>query len=140
MITNQQIRTEVAQDWAALRKLCAGSHRQYAVAGAGGAMFINETPPESFFNLPLLLAFGVLDQVLAELIDQGTFKCKGKRPLLGAKMAASKNHLLWQNYDLVERGKDARNDLAHEAKLLVKADCLVFIDAIEDELKAWHVL
>lgn len=139
MIRNQQVRSKFAQEWAAVRKLCAGSHRQSVVGGAGGVIFINETPPESFYNLPLLLAYGVLDEVLNELIVQGTIQCASKRPLLGKKMAASKNKLTWLNYAQVKAGKTARNDLAHHAKLLGKVDCFAFIDAIEVELKAWGV-
>jgi len=105
-----------------------------------GGGFINETPPESFCNLPFLLAYAILDQALAELIDQGTIQCHKKRPLLGEKMAASVNALPWKNYALVDSRKTARNDLAHEAKLLDKIDCFRFIDAIETELKAWNVL
>ncbi len=55
-------------------------------------------------------------------------------------MAASQNALPWQDYELINNGRDARNALAHQAKLLSKADCLRFIDAIESELKAWGVV
>ena len=80
----------------------------------------------------------MLDEVLNKLNSQGTFACN--RWELGAKMEASKSGLQWTDYDLVAEGKEARNDLAHEAKLLAKADCFRFIDAIEDELKAWGVI
>jgi len=82
----------------------------------------------------------VLDQVLGELMDQRTFQCAKRKPLLGDKMVASRNHVPWQNYTLVETGKNARNDLAHEAKLVGKSDCFAFIDAIETELKSWGVI
>ena len=55
-------------------------------------------------------------------------------------MGASQKLLPWQNYDLVDNGRVARNDLAHEAKLSSKADCLRFINAIEAELKAWGII
>ncbi len=140
MIHDQQVQLEVAREWAAVRKLCAGSHRQHMVAAAGGGVFVNETPPESFYNLPFLLAYAVLDQVLAELVNQGTIQCSRPRPLLGERMGSSKTALPWQNYGLVEAGKTARNELAHDAKLLGKDDCFAFIDAIDVELRAWSVL
>jgi hypothetical protein len=136
MIHDPQTRSEIAQEWGAVRKLCTGSHRQYQVSG----VFINETPPDSFYNLPFLLAYAVLDQVLAELIDQGTISCQKRRPLLGDKMAASQNAIPWQDYALVDRGRVARNELAHEAKLLTRTDCFAFIEAIENELSAWGVI
>jgi hypothetical protein len=137
MIRDPETQSEIAQQWAALRKLCAGSHRQSQIAGGP---FINETPPDSFYNLPFLLAFAVLDEALGELIVQGTIQCRKRRPLLGDKMAASVNVLSWRDYALVDTGKAARNELAHEARLLAKVDCFRFIDAIENELRAWSIL
>jgi hypothetical protein len=137
MVRDPKARSHIAQEWAAVRKLCASSHRQSQIPGGP---FMNETPPESFYNLPFLLAYAVLDQMLAELIDQGTIQCQKKRPLLGDKMAASSNAIPWQDYALVDSGKTARNELTHDARLLGKADCFRFIDAIENELKAWRVL
>jgi len=55
-------------------------------------------------------------------------------------MAASKNVVPWQDYGYVEAGKTARNDLAHHAKLITKAECLAYVAAIEVELVAWKVL
>jgi len=48
--------------------------------------------------------------------------------------------LLWQDYKNITNGRNGRNDLAHEAKLLSKDKCLEYIDAIETELKVWGVL
>ena len=104
------------------------------VPGTGS---ITETRPEDSYNLPLVLAYGVLDRVLNKLSDQGAFP---KEWNLGPKMATSQNVLPWQNYDLVDNGRVARNDLAHKAKLSSKADCLRFINAIEAELKAWGII
>ena len=59
---------------------------------------------------------------------------------LGIKMAASQNAMAWKDYDLVNNGRCARNDLAHEAKLLSEVDCRRFIDAVESELKAWGIV
>lgn len=140
MIHDQNGLTEIGQEWAAVKKLCSGSHRQLLVPGGS---YINETPPESFYNLPFLLAYGVLDQVLSELIDQDTIQASGtknKRLQLGEKMRASKGALLWQDYDLINAGKTARNELAHEAKLLNRDDCFKYISAVEIELKAWGII
>ena len=131
--SDSAVKSDIARQWTALRKLCRSSHRQ----GIAPGVFINETPPEEIYNLPLVLAYAVLDEVLSALISQGTFACRDWT--LGAKMGASSkpgSGLQWKDYDLVARGKEARNDLAHEAKLLAKADCFRFIDAIEGELKA----
>ena len=140
MIHDQSVLFEIGQEWAAVKKLCAQSHRQAQIPGGS---FIIETPPESFYNLPFLLAYGILDQVLTELIDQGTIQLNGKkkkRLLLGDKISASVGVVPWQDYSLIGSGKTARNELAHEATLLNRNDCFQFIKAIETELKAWGVL
>ena len=93
---------------------------------------------EVYHNLPLVLAYAVLDQVLNELRDQGTFTSQTQK--MGDKMNASRKALPWQDYKSVDDGREARNNLAHEAQLVSKADCLRFIDAIEAELKAWSIL
>ena len=134
MIHNRQTKLEIAQDLSVVRKLCHAGDT-YFLPGFG---VINETPPKEFYNLPLVLAYAVLDRVLHVLRDQGEFSCKSW--MLGAKMDASRNKLPWKDYCLVDKGRNARNDLAHEAKLLSKADCLRFIDAIESELRAWSIV
>ena len=134
-----QIQSDIAKQWAVVRTLCRGSHRQVAVPGAGT---ICETPPDELFNLPLVLAYSVMDQVLDELILQGTLpKPPGRNSiLLGTKMDASRAHLSWLDYAEIELGKNARNDVAHEGILLPKVDCLRFINAIERELKMWGII
>jgi hypothetical protein len=137
MIKDPSILASIREQWTVVTRFCSGSHRQSQIPGGA---FINETPPESFVNLPLLLAYAVLDQILDELIAQGSVPKPGVRPFLGAKMAASRSAITWQDYVCVECGKDRRNDIAHEGKLLDRETCLRFIRAIETELKAWHIL
>lgn len=134
MINDQQTKLEIAQDWRVVRALC---NKRYTRMLPGFGM-IAESPHNDYYNLPLVLAYAVLDQVLNKLRDQGVFACKDKR--LGPKMVASKNALQWQDYTLVDNGRDARNDLAHETKLASKVDCFRFIDAVESELKAWGII
>lgn len=101
------------------------------------AVSVGSFVPNAFWNLPFLLAYTVLDETLSVLRDQGEFVCNSW--MLGAKMDASKVYLPWQNYDLVFKGKEARNDLAHQALVLKKRECFIYIDAIEAELRAWGI-
>lgn len=136
MIQDPAARADIVQEWGAVKKLCS-SDRAYMIPGAG---FINTSPPESFYNLPFLLAYATLDQVLSQMIEEGAIQCEKKRPMLGDKMAASITAIPWHRYEFVEAGRIARNALAHEAILLSKPDCLTYIDAVEKELTAWGVL
>jgi hypothetical protein len=142
MITDPAVQKNIAQQWSAMRVLCRSSHRQAIVAPG---VFINETPPDEFYNLSFILAYAVLDPILDALIDQGVFtisKIFQKKRLipLGKKMNASRKYLPWVDYSQIEIGKNASNDLRHRAKVLAKSDCLLFIDKLEAELKAWNVI
>jgi hypothetical protein len=138
MIHDATAKTEIVQQWIAVKALCRGSHRQYVVPGG---TVINETPPDDFDNLPFILAYAVLDQVLDALMDQSAFpRPPGRRPMLGHKMSVSRAHLPWVDYKLVDEGKDARNRVAHDAALTDKKDCLRYIDGIEGELTSWGIL
>lgn len=138
MIQDQAVLSDIHQQWAVVREFCSPSHRSYAVAAGAGVAYINETPPESFYNLPLLLAYSVLDQVLDQLILERVFACKDRR--LGVKMSASKGSLAWKDFATVDVGRERRNEVAHKAALFDRAICLKFIDAIEAELRGWGIV
>lgn len=92
MINDPTVRSDIAQQWAAVKLLSWGSRRAFPIPGAGGD--INVMPPEEFYNLPFVLDYAVLDQVLDELTGQGTFPRPVdykhnkpiRRPMLAAKM------------------------------------------------------
>jgi len=134
MIRDPKVKSAIVQAWEGVRKL-EGKFANTTWQVPGGAA-ITESHPDESYNIPFLLAYAVLDEVLTQLQNEGVFKCKNRR-MLGAKMDASRNRLPWQEYDKVYSGKEERNDLAHHAKLVAKADCLAYINAIEVELKAW---
>jgi hypothetical protein len=136
MIADLNSLAERRIEWAAVQKLCANAVTGHALPG----LYFTAVAPEGFHNLPLVLAYSVLDQVLSNLMDQGTFLCSRPRPPLGAKLTASLRALPWCNYYLVNAGKEARNSLAHNAVLVPRSQCLTYISAIETEFKAWHIL
>src|SRR5476649_519121 len=102
MINDPTKMQEIAAEWSAIRVLCNDSHRQ-AMLSSG--VYINETPPSELYNLPLVLAYAVLDEVLGALIAEGVFDCKTE--MLGARMDASKAALKWLDYQLVFQGKES---------------------------------
>lgn len=103
-----------------------------------GAGLVSLSPPDRFYNLPFLLAYSVLDEVLTQFVAQHIFQCNSW--MLGKKMEASRNEVPWKNFDLINSGKNDRNSLAHGAVLLDKINCTKYIDAIEAELKAWDII
>lgn len=137
MIRDAKRKAEVVECWAAVKKLGNGGH-QSLIPGAG---FVDTTPDDAYYNLPFVLAYAVLDDVLAALIEQGTFTCQGNAPMLERKMHAAKTQgVSWVDYTLVSEGRIKRKALAHRAKVLPKADCLKYVAAVEAELKAWSIV
>jgi hypothetical protein len=135
MILDQVILADLRHQWQSVMQLTHNSTRVYQSLEAG----IMQEPPPSFFNLPLVLAYAVLDQVLSELVEQRTIPRPAKRQL-GARMTVSLSVLAWLDYALVDKGREARNALAHEAVLLSKPDCIRYVDAIGAELDGWGML
>lgn len=101
-------------------------------------MIMYEDRPEESYNLLLILAYSVLGQVLSQLQNEEVIAKKSDK--LGYMMKVSKITLTWQDYNTLDKGREARNDLAHGAILVEKNDCLKYINAIEVELKAWEVI
>ena len=139
MIKDKILIAEIVQEWATIRSLVHWS-RSYI---GSGDVFINETAPDEFYNLPLVLAYSTLDAALGQFINEGLFPCLICRCFkLGEKMWSSKNTtaIKWLNYSLVDQGRKARNGLAHENTLVAKNDCLRYIEAVGAELKGWGLI
>jgi hypothetical protein len=123
----------VQSSWDAVHKL---SHKSEYSRMAVGVM-INTTLQEEFFNLPLVLAYGTLDDALTVLDTQNVLANERN---LGPRMEASKGFLSWVDFPTVWEGKERRNDVAHRAKLHSRQDCLRYIDAVGRELRAWGLI
>lgn len=93
---------------------------------------------ELCYTLCAIYAYSVLHDALLQLRDEGAFTCK--RSELGALMAASNASLPWVDFVLVDTGRDARNDAAHERVSMPIPDALKYIDAIGTELAAWKII
>lgn len=133
MIHDPTALAEIRAQWTVVRKL-----RNWNRVWFAEGVCVNETPPAEWQNLPFLLAFAVLDQVLSELSDQGSIPKAGWQ--FGKKMIASASILPWNDYAAIEKIRDVRNKLAHEGVLLGNAEARECIDSIEKELKAWGIL
>lgn len=139
MIRSTSQRNKFRRQWSVVRKLSTDAQQMLHIPGAG---LITERRLDEAFNLPLVLAYAVLDQVLSELENQGVFSTPGKHkyPPLGKKMMASQAALPWKDFQLVSDGKDTRNKIAHEAVLCDRFECLKYIAALEAELVAWRIV
>jgi hypothetical protein len=139
MISNAQARAEFSQQWATIAFM--KSHNRSRIIGGGG--LDNETAPDEFYNLPLVLAYCTLDNVLGRMNVERRFICKKKNGncfQLSDKLKSAKNNIPWLDYEKIIEGKKARDDLAHKSTLHSKYKCISMINAVEDELKAWGII
>jgi hypothetical protein len=136
VVKDPNVRAEIEREWRSIRAM-VNWNRSGSLPGGG---YINETPPEEFYNLPFVLAYSVLDDVLAQMIVEHIFKCAKKNGYcfnLGDKMLSSKRGLSWKDYATVDAGRKRRNDVAHNGILHSKEVCVKYINAVEDELRNW---
>ena len=129
---------EIRKDWngvEALRNKLRAS--AFASMGILGGIF-PFTLSNAAHNLPFLHAFSVLNEVLIALEKEGRFKCNSI--FLGKLLEASEMVLPWKDFSTIETGVGRRNDVAHRADLLERAECWKYVDAIKLELSLWGIV
>ena len=137
MIVNTAAGAELSTEWTGairmldrMKKLVVGSFVGGAMATPGIAMVI--------YNLPLLLAFDVLKQVLVQARDEKSFTCSGSQ--LGHLMECAKDSLLWIDWDGLRKGVRRRNEVAHDGKLFDSAQAIQDIESVEAQPVAWGII
>jgi len=127
---------EIKQNWAGVERLRGQLQLSAMVSGAQGHFpFVLANAAH---NLPFIHACWVLNDALKQLEKENHFKCRSI--FLTPLLEASKTALSWQDWNLIKKGVDLRNDVAHEGKLLERGECWKYIDAIKTELAAWGIV
>lgn len=90
------------------------------------------------YSLWVLFAFSVLEHALLQLRDEGVFA--SRKSNLEALMLGSRAALPWQDYAIVDKARNRRNDVAHRRAMLERAESWKYVSAIERELKAWRII
>lgn len=91
-----------------------------------------------FYNLPFLLAFDVLKQVLLQAREEGLFTASRHR--LSDLMDSAKGALSWVDWQHLHEAVKRRNEVAHNGKLFGDIQCLQDIADIEAQLVAWNII
>lgn len=137
MIKDLKLLNEIREEWKGVRSLqrTIGIGELDAVSKGSLASF---GIVEVAHNLTLIFAFSVLKDVLTQLRDEGYYKCSNRdlKPL----MYKSKKSIPWVDFQKIDRGRDIRNEIAHDNKMFHKEECFKYIDALEYELKAWSII
>lgn len=137
VISDPVVLADVQAKWSAIRALASKGATGAQIPGAY-VIFPQKDP--RFSNLPFLLSYAALEQVLEQLAYEGTISAPCGRPTLHNRLVAARDGLTWISYDTVDEGRAQRNALAHDATLLNEHECHRFIEAIERELLAWGVV
>ncbi|MGQ0667250.1 MAG: hypothetical protein ACT4O4_09465 [Nitrospiraceae bacterium] len=90
------------------------------------------------YNLVLVFAYSVLEDVVRQLQHEGTIPSQRKR--FKDVLEDSRSVLPWCDFTTVDEGRERRNGIAHCRVHIERADCWRYIDKIEDELIAWGVV
>ena len=90
------------------------------------------------YNLPFLLAFDVLKQVLLQARAAGLITGSGQQ--LADLIENARSSLPWMDWDGLREAVKRRNEVVQDGKLCGDAQCLEDISAIEAQLAAWAVI
>ena len=90
------------------------------------------------YNLPFLLAFSVLKEVLLQAREEGRFT--SSRPQLGDLIDSAKNSLPWIDWQCLREAVKRRNEVMQNGRLLGDVQCLQDIAEVEAQLIAWDVI
>jgi hypothetical protein len=90
------------------------------------------------YNLPLVLAFDVLTNVLLFAKDEGLFYSSGKE--LGDLLDGARTTLTWLDWQYLRDGVKSRKEVIQRAKLYGDLQCLLYIARIEGQLVAWGII
>jgi hypothetical protein len=90
------------------------------------------------YNLPLLLAFNVLEKVLRAVKKQR--QIPGNSEQLGDLMDLLQGDPSWQEWSVLRDGERRRHAIIHAGELFSGVECLADIAAVEEQLGAWGIL
>jgi hypothetical protein len=138
LISDPAVRAELASEWDGVVRM--RERMQTLVTGtfAFGAGITAPGVASVVYNLPLLLAFDVLRQVLLAARDQGLFSCRSNH--VGPLMDAGERAIPWLEWAELRAGVRRRNEVAHDGKLLSSVECIADIDRVKRQLAEWGVV
>lgn len=136
LISDQSVLTDIRRSWEGVEAVKGRIQTALLSGFAAGGLTIFAA--DAAHNLPFILSCSVLNLALTRIRDEGHFRCS--QYTLGALVDASKNKISWTNHALIREAADGRTDIVHRGKLLRRADCWRYIDAIRVELTAWGIL
>ena len=134
-ITDQAALVAIRSEWSAVVRV--RERMRKLMTGPVGS--ISDGALQSVvYNLPLLLAFNVLEKVLQALRKQRQIPGHGER--LGELMDIFQGDPSWLEWSVLRDGERRRHAIEHDGELFAGVDCLADIAAVEEQLEAWQLL
>jgi hypothetical protein len=90
------------------------------------------------YNLPLLLAFNVLERLLRALKRQRQIPLASEQ--LGELMDLLQGDPSWLDWSVLRDGARRRDAIIHAGELFPGVECLSDIEAVEEQLGVWGIL
>jgi hypothetical protein len=135
IITDATALSTVRSEWSAVVKVTERMRK--LMAGPVGSI-ADGALHSVVYNLPLLLAFNVLEKVLRALKKQRQIPDSGEQ--LGDLMDIFQGDPSWLEWSVLRDGERRRNAITHAGELFSGVECLADIDAVEQQLGAWGIL
>jgi hypothetical protein len=135
LITDVGALSAIRSEWSAavtvrerMRNLMAGP----VGSVADGALY------SVVYNLPLLLAFNVLERILRALKKQR--QIPGHEEQLGELMDLFQGDPSWLEWSVLRDGERRCHAIRRAGELFAGVECLADIAAVEEQLAAWGIL
>jgi hypothetical protein len=135
LITDHAALSSIRSEWSAV--VTVRERMRRLMAGPVGS--ISDGALHSVvYNLPLLLAFNVLERVLRALKKQRQIPGHSER--LGDLMDVFQGDPSWLEWSVLRDGERRRHAIEHDGELFSGVECLADIAAVEEQLGAWQLL
>jgi hypothetical protein len=135
LITDARALATIRTEWAAVVKV--REHMRKLMSGPVGSI-ADGALHSVVYNLPLLLAFNVLEKVLRALKRQR--QIPGSSEQLGDLLDMFQGDPSWLEWSVLRDGERRRHAIGGSGELFSGVECLTDIEAVEEQLGAWEIL
>jgi hypothetical protein len=135
IITDARALSAIRTEWSAVVKV--REHMRKLMTGPVGSI-ADGALHSVVYNLPLLLAFNVLEKVLRALKRQR--QIPGSSEQLGDLLDMFQGDPSWLEWSVLRDGERRRQAIVGSGELFSGVECLTDIEAVEEQLGAWKIL
>jgi len=135
IITNETRLIKFQSDWDGVGKMFERMRRLVVGTFAGGGLPTSRGLAKVVYNLPVLLAFDLLKDVVEKVRDEGKIVWPTQKLWEGAQIA-----LPSKDWDELMAGVKRRNKIAHDGELFECSICCKDIKNVQEQLVTWGII